>query len=121
MTHLRKNSLKLWNSVSRFSGHRLILSGALGMSLVVLLTCEAFSESEATSAFSCRAGVASDSVLPASHPRNRCALKAKELNWRSWLAGKSGSGQFHYFDLFELLHRKQSVNNTNTDKIAPER
>ncbi|WP_133309286.1 hypothetical protein [Parashewanella curva] len=43
-------------------------------------------------------------MLPSNHPVNRCSTQAKQLNWGSWLTGKSDSNQFHFFDLFELLH-----------------
>ena len=122
MKHLWKSSRQLRTSASRFTKHRLIVGGVFAFSFVALLSSEAISESEGTSACSCRASVTYDSMLPASHPKNRCALKTKELNWRSWLAGKSGSGQFHYFDLFELLHRKhsKSLKKPSTNEIAPE-
>ncbi|MBY5992100.1 hypothetical protein [Ferrimonas balearica] len=29
---------------------------------------------------------------------------ATALNWRNWLVGKSGSSQFHFVDLLELLY-----------------
>ena len=108
MKRLWKNSLPLRISASGFTKHRLIVGGTFALSLVALLTTETLSESQTTAACACSSSVTYDSMLPASHPQNRCALKTKELNWRSWFAGKSGSGQFHYFDLFELLHRKHN-------------
>ncbi|WP_246029041.1 hypothetical protein [Parashewanella tropica] len=43
-------------------------------------------------------------MLPSNHPVNRCSSQAKQVNWGSWLTGDSDSNQFHFFDLFELLH-----------------
>lgn len=48
-----------------------------------------------------------DPKLPASHVVNQCARYqegVEEISWFSWVAGKSSSFQFHFFDLLELLH-----------------
>lgn len=48
-----------------------------------------------------------DVSLPVSHPKNRCAEDnpARDINWFTWLSGKTRSNQFHYLDLLELLSR----------------
>ena len=110
MKNLWISSQQLRNSASRFTSKKTILGSALAVSFIVLFTSQVRSDSEETLACACSANVTYDSMLPASHPQNRCAIQAKELNWGTWLTGKSGSGQFHFFDLLELLHGKRNGN-----------
>jgi hypothetical protein len=62
------------------------------------------------------AGVDYNPNLPSSHPNNRCATQEDDLSWKSWLSGKSRSGQFHFVDLLELLHGHQRK---PVDDMAP--
>ncbi|QSX34041.1 hypothetical protein JYB87_01955 [Shewanella avicenniae] len=57
-----------------------------------------------------------NTALPANHPSNRCANPQQELSWRSWLSGKSRSGQFHFIDFMELLsgHQRKPI-----DDVSP--
>lgn len=55
---------------------------------------------------SCPSQAAFDHTLPMSHPINRCAAEqASGVSWSTWFSGNSGSYQFHYLDLLELLSR----------------
>lgn len=122
MKNLWKNSQQLRNSASRFTSKSIILGSTLAVSVTAVLMSNTLSNSEGTLACACSSNVTYDTMLPASHPQNRCASQTKELNWGTWLTGKSGSSQFHFFDLFELLHGKRSGNfdKPNANDINPE-
>ena len=122
MKHLWKNSTKLRISANRFTKAKLIIGSSLAFSTFAFFTSQMLSSSQETLACACSNNTHYDSMLPASHPQNRCALQGKKVNWHSWLSGKSGSSQFHFFDLFELLHgkRNKNFNEPNANDIAPE-
>lgn len=80
----------------------------LGMSAtVVIMTAlgiQGVANPAASSACVCSADTTYNSALPSSHPNNRCASQASDLSWKTWITGQSRSNQFHFVDLFELLH-----------------
>ncbi len=114
MKLLWKNSQTLWNSIFCFHKNRLIITSSIAVSAITLLAINTTSTHQNALACACSDQVDYNSMLPASHPQNRCALENKEINWTSWLSGNSSSSQFHFFDLFELLN-----NNRNKDFNEP--
>lgn len=80
----------------------------LGVSAAVIvmtaISIKAISNPASTTACVCNGDTSYNSALPSSHPNNRCAAQAKDLSWATWVTGKSRSNQFHFVDLFELLH-----------------
>ncbi|USD37896.1 MULTISPECIES: hypothetical protein [Ferrimonas] len=56
------------------------------------------------------------------HCDNQCAHASIEsLKWRTWLAGSSGSNQFHYVDLLELLYRTTHKDTDNANSPMEQR
>lgn len=78
----------------------------------VLLTAAAYAQvlsSKEAEYCGCSVKTMFDKKLPVSHPSNRCIdSPSTSVSWFAWLSGKSGSNQFHYLDLLELLTRSDS-------------
>lgn len=75
-------------------------------SLLAVLVIGHTSSGEGSLFCSCPQTVSFDHGLPMSHPINRCASQqADEISWMGWVQGQSGSYQFHFIDLLELLSR----------------
>lgn len=73
--------------------------------LLAVLAIGHTSTGEGSAFCSCPQTVNFDHGLPMSHPINRCAAQADEISWAGWIKGQSGSYQFHFIDLLELLSR----------------
>ncbi|MGB0893167.1 MAG: hypothetical protein ACPGUD_02075 [Parashewanella sp.] len=93
---------------------------ALFTGVVLFSNNASLPQDTATAACVCKANISFNSQLPSSHPLNRCAQQSQQLNWASWLSGKSKSNQFHFFDLLELLHKEspsQPTINSNENQL----
>ncbi|CAM4070630.1 hypothetical protein BIW53_07090 [Pseudoalteromonas byunsanensis] len=73
----------------------------LVLSAIVVMSVGVLSQDESTTALTnnynsctCETSQKSDS---------RYCRQESEVNWYSWFRGESGSAQFHYLDLLELL------------------
>lgn len=53
--------------------------------------------------------------LPESHPENLCAAESKlaKVSWIDWVLGNSGSAQYHFMDLLELLSSENASMNSS--------
>ncbi|WP_158972097.1 hypothetical protein [Paraglaciecola sp. L3A3] len=77
-----------------------------GLGLIAILTFSSASSDEGQLFCSCAPDIAFDHTLPLSHTVNRCAsMQSDAVSWSSWFKGSSGSNQFHFIDLLELLSR----------------
>lgn len=87
----------------KFKGFLSVASGAL---IAFTVFAQLPQVSEGHSFCSCPNQAEFDHSLPMSHPINRCATEqASGVSWSTWFSGNSGSSQFHYLDLLELLSR----------------
>jgi hypothetical protein len=93
----------------------LLALAVLGLTIIATqysLTAQA--SLAANNACQCSENASYNSLLPSSHPNNRCATENTDVSWKNWLTGKSRSNQFHFLDLLELLHGHKS---TTSDDI----
>jgi hypothetical protein len=82
------------------------LVGLAGIAMAVVISLPYATTEKGTLSCQCEPNVAFDHTLPLSHPVNRCAASQSDaVSWFSWFSGKSGSYQFHFIDLLELLSR----------------
>lgn len=84
------------------------------VAFVAVLSFSYSSQNQGTLFCHCKPDLAFDHTLPLSHPINRCAsTQSGAVSWYSWISGKSGSYQFHFIDLLELLSRTKDYTQEN--------
>ena len=85
-----------------------------GIAFAAVLGLSYASPEEGTLFCQCDPNISFDHTLPLSHPVNRCAsTQSDAVSWLSWISGDSGSYQFHFIDLLELLSRTKDYTQEN--------
>ncbi|WP_394129273.1 hypothetical protein [Shewanella maritima] len=106
MNKSAKNLLERLNTTTvKLTSASLALS-ALGLTFTVM--SQSSTEDLSTQACVCDSDTSYNTSLPSSHPSNRCATQGDDVSWGKWLTGNSRSTQFHFIDLLELLHSRNS-------------
>ena len=83
-----------------------IMTGVTAICASAVLLCAQAETQDAQAGKVCVPGAEIDKSLPMSHPKNKCNAESS-VSWFSWFSGKSLSGQFHFFDLLELLTKDE--------------
>lgn len=83
-----------------------IISATAAICASVVLMCAHAESNEKAQENVCVPGGEIDKSLPMSHPKNKCHVESS-VSWLNWFSGKSLSGQFHFFDLLELLTKDE--------------